>query len=81
MLDPLRRLAAWENLPIEVAAAFALGGCAAPTTVLNNANPSRAPAADWADYQTLPVYVHGVFRESSGWFSGVKAAEACRREP
>jgi hypothetical protein len=27
---------------------------------LNNANPSRAPAAAWADYQTLPVDVHGV---------------------
>jgi hypothetical protein len=59
MRDPFRGLAACARLPIEVAAAFALGGCTLPTTVLNNANPSRAPAAEWADYQTLPVDVHG----------------------
>jgi hypothetical protein len=59
MRDPLRGLAACASLPIEVAAAFALGGCTLPTTVLSNANPSRAPAAEWADYQTLPVDVHG----------------------
>lgn len=59
MRNPLRLSAASAGLPIEVAAAFALGACTAPTTVLSNANPSRAPAAEWADYQTLPVDVHG----------------------
>jgi len=44
---------------IGVSLALALAGCTAPTTILSNANPSRAPAADWADYQSLPVDLHG----------------------
>ncbi len=59
MSDLSRRVAASAILPIEVAVAFALGGCMAPTTILTSANPSRAPASAWADYQMLPVDVHG----------------------
>jgi hypothetical protein len=55
----LRRLIASAVVPVGVAAPLALGGCTAPTTILSNANPSRAPAAAWEDYQSLPVDVHG----------------------
>ena len=37
-----------------------LGGCTSPTTVLTSANPSRVPASDWADYDSLPVALRGV---------------------
>jgi len=51
----LQRLAA----SAAVFVVLALGGCTAPTTILSSANPSRAPAAAWADYQSLPVELHG----------------------
>ena len=48
------------RLALALPALFALGGCAASTTVLSSANPSRAPASDWSDYRSLPVAVRGV---------------------
>jgi hypothetical protein len=42
-----------------VPAAVLLGGCAL-TTVTSSSNPSRAAASAWADYDTLPVELHGV---------------------
>jgi hypothetical protein len=53
-----RRLA--SGLSIVLPTVLLLGGCAASTTVLSSANPSRASPDDWADYETLPVDVHGV---------------------
>ncbi len=46
--------------PALASALFLLGGCAAPTSIISSANPSRAPASAWADYETLPVELHGV---------------------
>jgi hypothetical protein len=46
-------------LPLVIPALSVLGGCTAPTTILSSANPSRVPAREWSDYQTLPVDVHG----------------------
>jgi len=48
------------RLALAFPALLALGGCAASTTVLSSANPSRAPATDWSDYRSLPVAVRGV---------------------
>jgi hypothetical protein len=59
MFDLSRPLAAYRIPGIGVSLAFALGGCTMPTTILSNANPSRAPAAEWTDYQSLPVDLHG----------------------
>jgi hypothetical protein len=36
------------------------GGCAADTSVISSANPSRVPAAEWTDYASLPVAMRGV---------------------
>jgi hypothetical protein len=47
-------------LPTLLAGGVLLGGCTASTTVLSSANPSRAPASQWADYESLPVAVRGV---------------------
>jgi hypothetical protein len=34
-------------------------GCSTPTTILSSQNPSGAPAASWADYDSLPVFFRG----------------------
>ena len=47
-------------LKIAVPALMLLGGCEAATTVTGSVNPSRAQPAAWADYDQLPVELHGV---------------------
>jgi len=59
MRNILRHRLSARLWPIAIPAALLLGGCTSGTTVLSTANPSRAPASDWADYDSLPVDVHG----------------------
>ena len=47
-------------LKIAAPAMLLLGGCEASTTVTGSVNPSRAQPAAWADYDQLPVELHGV---------------------
>jgi hypothetical protein len=60
MLNLLKYFLGAQTLLAVVPAAVMLGGCTSPTTLLTSANPSRAPASEWADYQGLPTQVHGV---------------------
>ena len=58
--SPLSRVTAKAATLAVPAFLLMLGGCAASTTVLSSANPSRDPASDWTDYNSLPVAVRGV---------------------
>jgi hypothetical protein len=46
-------------LAVLVPAASLLGACAT-TNITSSANPSHADVANWADYASLPVELHGV---------------------
>ena len=54
---PLRRSSVLKSV---LPALLLLSGCEAATTVTGSVNPSRAQPSAWADYNQLPVELHGV---------------------